>query len=248
MPTSISWTHRPGTRGEVWNVVTGCRQVSPGCDHCYAKSLARRFWGDRPFEEVRCHEDRLGIPTRWREPRTIFVNSMSDLFHKDVPDAFIEQTFLIALATPRHTFIVLTKRAERMMRFMVNFTRFYRLPPNLWLGVSAENQAASWRIDCLRSTPAVVKFVSAEPLLNSLRDADLSEMDWVITGGESGPRRRPMDLVWIDEIASKCDARRIPLFIKQDSAAGPGQQGRISDALWARKEFPTTRNDAQGVA
>jgi protein gp37 len=244
--------------------------VSPGCDNCYAKALAHRFWGERPFEEVHCLEDRLSIPLRWRDPRTIFVNSMSDLFHKDVPDDFIDRVLAVTAIETRHRFLMLTKRAERMARYFDRIGNRYedlekairrvdpsksdeeaeRLRvrslgpfgffPNVELGVSVEAPSAAWRINALREIPAAVRFISAEPLLDSL-SVNLGGLNWVIVGGESGPHHRPMDLRWLEEIASQCDVRGIPLFVKQDSGPRPGQQGRIPDALWARKEFPRER-------
>lgn len=180
MTSTIEWTD------EVWNPVTGCSKVSEGCRHCYAEGVAHRFWGDRPFTEVRCHKDRLDVPLHWKRPRRIFVNSMSDLFHEDVPDAFIHKVFAVMALSPRHSFQVLTKRPERMLRYLRPDGRRYlvehhaykfsdRAPislapiwplPNVWLGVSVEDEkTAVERIPKLLATPAAVRWVSAEPLL-----------------------------------------------------------------------------------
>lgn len=212
MSTKIEWTD------ETWNPVTGCQQVSPGCDHCYAKTWAGRQmgeWKGRAFEQVRCHEDRLEIPARRKKPTRFFVNSMSDLFHKDVPDEFIEQVFLVMLGSPQHTFQVLTKRPERMRRFIPSFLRFFREPKNAWLGVSVENAGYKWRIDMLRETPAAIRFLSIEPLLGDVGELNLDGIHWVIVGGESGPGARPMHQQWALSILRQCEAANVPFFFKQ---------------------------------
>jgi protein gp37 len=301
--TSIEWTDR------VWNPVTGCSKVSPGCKHCYAETIADRFWATQyppvtyitcseargcthaggacqPFEEsrprqftdVQTHADRLTEPLSWRKPQRVFVNSMSDLFHEDVPDAFIDQVFAVMALAPRHTFQVLTKRAERMREYFAPkgdypgewYRRVFaiirkgkdagtwtmptddaaqyalgqshgaltcgaherRFLPNVWLGVSVENQRfADERIPLLLQTPAAVRFISAEPLLgpidlndvgdciNALDDSDAPLgtrfLDWVIVGGESGGSARPFEITWARSIVEQCDEAGVPVFVKQ---------------------------------
>lgn len=232
--TTIEWTDM------VWNPVTGCDKVSEGCRNCYAESIAHRFWGERPFTEVRCHPERLDAPIHWTKPRRVFVNSMSDLFHEEVSQQFLTAVFSIMLECPQHRFQILTKRPERMRAFC----SAYRLPPNIWLGVSCEDQTtADERIPLLLQTPSAVRWVSAEPLLGpvdltnlSVRtdrgieqwdvldkreaaDADPGSpntvLDWVVIGGESGPQARPCDMTWIRAIVQQCQAATIPVFVKQ---------------------------------
>jgi len=203
--------------------------------------LSLRYgWSKLPWtpanaaENVVLHRERLGEPLRWRKPRMVFVNSMSDLFHEEVPEQFIIEVFAVMAAASQHTFQVLTKRPERMRAFTWALSW---LLPNVWLGVSVENQRWTARIDDLRTAPAVVRFLSCEPLLGPL-ELDLRGIDWVIVGGESGPRYRPMRLEWLADIVAQCDAAGVPVHVKQDSGRRPGQQGRIPDHLWRRKEFP----------
>ena len=210
-----------------WNVVTGCNKVSPGCAHCYAEGVTKRFWKDRPFEDVQFHEDRLDQPLQWKRPRRIFVNSMSDLFHENVTDSQIYSIMDIMHRAQKHTFQVLTKRPARMRDIMKwTFLDSASWLPNVWLGVSVENQRmANERIPILLSTPAAVRFVSAEPLLDSvyLRTSWMSEnsvvglkpLDWIICGGESGPKARPCDLSDVYRIVQNCRDFSIPCFVKQ---------------------------------
>jgi protein gp37 len=235
--TRIEWADK------VWNPVTGCTKVSEGCRNCYAEVIANRFWGERKFTDVQCHPDRLGIPSHWRKPSKIFVNSMSDLFHEDVPDDFIREVFS-AMYLPenrKHTFIVLTKRPERM-RNMIHYAP--DLGNHIWLGVSVENQAAAdERIPLLLQTPAAVRFVSVEPMLERV---DLSKvwvdylsgwtadtamdkngdpesyqvqtekLDWVICGGESGVHARPHPpLIDVHFLKEQCVSAGVPFFLKQ---------------------------------
>jgi protein gp37 len=185
--TTIEWTE------QTWNPVTGCTKVSQGCKHCYAEVLAKRFWGDRPFAEVRCHPERLDQPRRRRIPTKYFVNSMSDLFHEDVPVTFIAQVFEIMASCERHTFQVLTKRSERLIELAPQLP----WPRNIWMGVSVENTRVTRRIEHLKQTPAVVKFVSLEPLIGPLENLPLAGLHWAIVGGESGPGARPMKPEWV---------------------------------------------------
>ena len=208
--TSIEWTD------QTWNPVTGCTKVSPGCAHCYAEGIANRLWKGRPFEDVQVHADRVGQPLRWRKPRRVFVNSMSDLFHEAVPFRFLDAVFHVMRSTPRHTYQVLTKRPERM-RFYMRDTRA-PLAPNVWLGVSVENQRmADERIPLLLDTPAAVRFLSVEPLLGpvNLHPWLSGGINWCIVGGESGPQARPCELPWIGAIVEQCKAAGVPVFVKQ---------------------------------
>lgn len=239
MGSRIEWLHRPGTKPEVWNPVTGCTKVSEGCRNCYAERQAERFWPTqypaegRAFADVWTHPDRLDAPLRWKSPRTVFVNSMSDLFHEAVPNAFIDRAFAVMALCPQHTFIVLTKRPERMREYSV------RLWPNVWLGVSVEDQrTADQRIPLLLDTPAAVRVVSAEPLLGPVdlnRDTNgyewlrgllmtlggaarhvwLPPLDWLIVGGESGPQARPCDVAWVRSLVRQTKAAGVPVFVKQ---------------------------------
>jgi len=248
--TSIEWTQK------TWNPVTGCTKVSPGCDHCYAEGIARRFAGGPAFPngfEVTLRPERLEQPLRWRKPSRVFVNSMSDLFHQDVPDDYIARVWAVMAASPQHTYQVLTKRHGRM-RSLLNSHAFRRAvanelagldvpfervrtaqwpPKNVWLGVSAEDQKrADLRIPALLETPAAVRFVSAEPLLGSLNLAtEWAGLDWVIVGGESGPGARPMDLLWASSLVNDCHVLGIAPFVKQlGSAHGPHKGGDM--ATW----------------
>ena len=220
--TTIEWTDA------TWNPVTGCTEVSPGCDHCYARRVAERFGGSKAFPHgfnLTLHEDRLQQPRRWLKPRRIFVNSMSDLFHKDVPDAFIDRVFDTMNSAAQHTYQILTKRPERMRRVVadyyayteassVGFLRSVPLP-NVWLGVSIESNAFAWRADMLRETPAAVRFLSLEPLLGPIDAVDFTGIDWVIVGGESGPGARPMARAWVRDVRDRCVAAGIRFFFKQ---------------------------------
>jgi len=238
--TAIGWTEA------TWNPVTGCSRVSPGCEHCYAEALSLRMgWSAKPWtqqnaaENVKLHPERLAEPLRWRTPRRVFVNSMSDLFHEQIPDDFLDLVLDVMARAPRHTFQVLTKRPGRMQAYL-SARNFARTPlPNVWLGVSCEDQRrAEERIPLLRATPAAVRFLSCEPLLSPIQLDGLRDVHWVIIGGESGPSHRPMDIGWAEQIAQTCLVAGIPVYVKQDSGPRPGKQGRLSDALWSRKEFP----------
>lgn len=206
----------------VWNPVTGCTKVSEGCRNCYAERLAKRFWGERKFTDVVCHEDRLGFPQTIKKPSFIFVNSMSDLFHKDVPEGFIRDVMSVIRQAPEHNFIILTKRAKRMMHFFNDMP--YNLNENLITGVSVENQeTADERIPLLLSTRAKCRIVSIEPLIGAVNlrpylDGEVAwdaHLDWVIVGGESGPGARPMKAEWAYEIQKDCAFVNVPLFFKQ---------------------------------
>jgi protein gp37 len=217
--SSIEWTQA------TWNPTTGCDQTSPGCDHCYALTLARRLkaMGNPKYQSdgdprtsgpgfaLTLHPDQLGLPFRWGKPRVVFVNSMSDLFHPSVPATFIQQVFSVMADTPRHTYQVLTKRSKRLLQL----TDRLDWPPNVWMGVSVESARYAFRVDHLRATGAAVRFVSAEPLLGSLAALDLSGVDWLIAGGESGAGSRPMHPAWPRELRDACVAAGTAFFFKQ---------------------------------
>ena len=223
-PSAIEWT------GVTWNPVTGCTKVSPGCARCYAERLARRLraMGSPKYArgfEVALHRETLDDPLRWRQPRLVFVNSMSDLFHDAVPDAFVEAVFRTMNAASRHTFQVLTKRPERAAAL----GRRLRWTANVWLGTSVETEPYLRRLEPLRRTPAAVKFLSLEPLLGPLPSLDLEGVDWVIAGGESGPGARPLDPDWARAIRDKCARSGVPFFFKQWGGTQRKKAGRLLD-------------------
>lgn len=214
--SNIEWTD------STWNPVTGCTKVSPGCKNCYAEAFAERWRGipGHPYEQgfdLKLWPERLRLPLIWKEPRMIFVNSMSDLFHKDVSDQFIRQIFDTMLRARQHTFQVLTKRAERMMQWTRENFKNLKVPDHIWLGVSVENQEYTWRIMYLQQAPAQVRFLSIEPLLGpvSLKPSNLKDIHWIIVGGESGPRARPMNPIWARDIRDQCKKHSVHFFFKQ---------------------------------
>ncbi len=215
--TTIEWTDY------TWNPVSGCTKVSQGCKHCYAERLANRFWKDRPFTEVRLHPERLQQPATWKKPRTVFVNSMSDLFHENVPDDFIRKVFATMAANPQHTFQILTKRSERLS----GLGRRLTWPDNVWMGVSVENRKAASRIDELRRTPAKVRFLSLEPLIGPLTKLNLDGIAWVIVGGESGPGARPMKEEWVQDLLRQCREAETAFFFKQWGGIFKARRGRL---------------------
>ena len=276
--TSIEWSDA------TWNPVTGCSKVSPGCAHCYAEALAPRLarmgqagYTDLPWtpenaaQNVVLRPERLDLPLRWRTPRRVFVNSMSDLFHELVPFEFIDRVFAAMAVSPQHTFQVLTKRPERMLAYFAPETwperelavlralaefvgkvapwqgqgrtawmrdrdHFLSLP-NVWLGTSIENDRWTSRADYLRETPAAVLFLSCEPLLGPLPSLDLTGIDWVIVGGESGPKHRPMDPDWVRDIRDRCVAAGVPFLFKQWGGRTSKSGGRELDGrTW--DEYP----------
>lgn len=221
--SAIEWTE------STWNPVTGCTKVSPGCDNCYAERLAARLqaMGNPRYVngfEPTLHEDLLELPLRWRQPRLVFVNSMSDLFHPKVPTAFIQAVFEVMATAERHTFQVLTKRPKRA----AVLTDALPWSPNVWLGTSVEQQDYISRINDLRRTDAAVRFLSLEPLLGPL-ELDLDRIGWVIAGGESGPGARPVNVEWIRSIRDQCSAARVPFFFKQWGGRTPKAGGRELD-------------------
>ena len=222
--SAIEWTQA------TWNPVTGCSKVSPGCAHCYAERMARRLqaMGQPNYAngfEVTMHEHVLDAPLRWRQPRVIFVNSMSDLFHEHVSREFVTRVFQTMTSAPRHRFQVLTKRSERLVALGAELP----WPVNVWMGVSVENADYAHRIDHLRETGAHVKFLSLEPLLGPLPALDLHDIDWVIVGGESGPGARPMDRAWVTDIRDQCLAAEVPFFFKQWGGVNKKRAGRRLD-------------------
>jgi protein gp37 len=237
--SKIEWTEVS------WNPVTGCSKVSPGCKHCYAERMAKRLqaMGQPNYVngfQVTTHEHMLDHPLRWKKPRLVFVNSMSDLFHKDVPVEFIQRVFDTMRRAEQHQFQVLTKRSERLLELDPKID----WPPNVWMGVSVENDDYTSRIDDLRATNAHIKFLSLEPLLGPLPELDLSGIDWVIVGGESGPGARPMAEEWVSDIRDQCIAAQIPFFFKQwggpnKKKAGRALHGRTWDELpiWGQTRF-----------
>lgn len=262
--TSIEWAD------EVWNPVTGCNKVSQGCKHCYAETIANRFWATqyppnedgspRKFTDVRVHPERLDDPLKWRKPRRVFVNSMSDLFHDDVPDSFIADVWFAMMQANKHTYMILTKRARRMAEVVQSLYPGESQPHancrHIWLGVSVEDQAtADERIPLLLQTPAAVRFVSYEPALGPV-DLNKKELiceawsrggytigtylDWVIMGGESGPGARPMHPDWARSVRDQCQAAGVPFFLKQmyvngELAKMPELDGKVWD------EFPEAK-------
>jgi protein gp37 len=209
--SKIEWTEM------TWNPATGCTKISPGCKHCYAETMARRLHAMRApgYEngfELALHAERLQQPMQRKKPTTWFVNSMSDLFHADIPDAFLDKVFETIRATPQHTYQILTKRAERLPQYFAQRT----CPENVWLGVSVEDRAYGVpRIDHLRQVPARVRFLSVEPLLEDVGTLDLAGIHWVIVGGESGPKARAMKPEWVDAIRAQCQAQGAAFFFKQ---------------------------------
>lgn len=235
--SAIEWTEA------TWNPTTGCDKVSPGCDHCYALTLSKRLKamgspkyqldGDPrtsgPGFGLALHPDSLDVPTRWREPRLIFVNSMSDLFHDQVPVGYIADVFDVIARTPQHTYQVLTKRAQRLAKIADKLD----WPTNLWMGVSVESARYTFRINHLRKVPAAVRFISAEPLLGPLGDIDLSGIQWVIAGGESGPNARPVEHDWVTELRDTCTTAGVAFFFKQWGGRTPKAGGRELDGeVW----------------
>lgn len=233
--SNIEWTEA------TWNPVTGCDKVSPGCAHCYAETFAERWRGipGHPYEQgfdLRMWPQRLDQPRRWKRPRMIFVNSMSDLFHERIPDAFIREVFAAMEEADWHTFQILTKRPDRM----IEFAEALPWPPNVWMGVSIENRRFVERADALRAVPAAVRFISAEPLLGPLEGLDLTQIDWLIAGGESGPRARPADPAWVQELRDRCQEEGVAFFFKQWGGRTPKAGGRVLDGV-QHDEMPSPR-------
>ena len=220
--SKIEWTQA------TWNPVTGCDKVSTGCKRCYAERLAKRLKAmNNPRYAngfaVTMHEDLVELPLKWKKPRLIFANSMSDLFHPLVPFSFINRTFETMHKADWHQFQILTKRSERLLELSESID----WPSNVWMGVSVERQDYTFRIDHLRETGAAIKFLSLEPLLGPLEDLDLRGIDWAIVGGESGPGARPMDEQWVVDIKEQCQAADVPFFFKQWGGTNKKKAGRL---------------------
>lgn len=227
--TGIEWTDA------TWNPVYGCTEVSPGCDHCYARSQMEQY--GRAWKITRAAKQTFYAPLKWKEPRRIFTCSWSDLFHPRISEEWLQEIWDIMLATPQHTYQVLTKRPGRMAWWASS----HDWPDHVWAGTSVENEKYLPRLAVLKRVPAKVRFVSAEPLLGPLAlkwYLAAGVIDWVIVGGESGPQHRRMNLSWLEDIGQQCTAAGVPVFIKQDSGPLPGRQGRIPDGLWAMKQIP----------
>ncbi|HEV2295755.1 MAG TPA: phage Gp37/Gp68 family protein [Tepidisphaeraceae bacterium] len=224
LSSDIEWTE------STWNPVTGCTKISPGCKNCYAKRMAERLqlMGQRNYAngfDLTLQPQALDLPLRWKKPQRIFVNSMSDLFHDDVPLHFIQRVFDVMRRADWHQFQILTKRAERLAALSDELS----WSPNIWMGVSVESAQYTSRIDSLRNTGAVVKFLSIEPLLGPVGAVDLSNVDWVIVGGESGPGAREMKRQWVIEVRRQCRAAGVPFFFKQWGGVNKKRAGRILD-------------------
>jgi protein gp37 len=268
--SSIEWTEA------TWNPVTGCDRTSPGCDNCYALTLARRLkaMGQPKYQNdgdprtsgpgfgITCHEQDLDLPLRWRGERRVFVNSMSDLFHPEVPDDFIAKVFAVMALADQHTFQMLTKRPQRMAKLLArdDFVRQVATAlreredvelvwpiPNLWVGTSIENDRYTWRADRLRDTPAAVRFLSLEPLIDDVPSLSFARIDWAIVGGESGHHARPMRLRWVRELRKRSRAAGTAFFVKQLGTVwsvdrGHGRSHGTDWTLWPRdlqvREYP----------
>lgn len=220
--SNIEWTEL------TWNPVTGCTKISPGCKFCYAEVMSRRLkaMGIEKYKDgfnIRIHSDALNIPFTWKKPKVVFVNSMSDLFHPQVPFEFIKAVFAVMNKTPQHIYQVLTKRSERLLELsrQLNWTN------NIWMGVSVESEDYSYRIDELSKTNARIKFLSIEPLISPIKTLNLKMIDWVIVGGESGHKARPIKKEWIDLVKNECDKEKVAFFFKQ----------------WGKPKFNANQND-----
>jgi len=235
--STIEWTDA------TWNPVTGCTQVSPGCDHCYALTFAERFRGvpGHPYEQgfdLKLWPDRLDLPLKWRKPKRIFVNSMSDIFHKSVPEEYIFKVFDTMVKADWHIFQVLTKRSARLAK-LGNSLPWAK---HIWAGVSVETQQYTWRIEHLRQVPAHIRFISAEPLLGPLSDLNLTGIHWLIAGGESGYGYRSCDPKWVRDLRDQCQQARIAFFFKQWGGRTPKVGGRVlDDCTW--DDFPINNMD-----
>ena len=219
--SSIEWTEM------TWNPTTGCDKISAGCKFCYAEVMSRRLqgMGQEKYKnafKLTIHEDALLVPYTWKKPKIVFVNSMSDLFHKKVPLTFIKRIFEVMNDNPQHVFQILTKRADILLKYDQDL----KWTHNIWMGVSVENEKVTARIDYLRQTNARVKFLSCEPLIGPLNDLNLANIDWVIVGGESGFKPRPMDVDWVLDIQKQCVDKKVKFFFKQWGGKNKKKSGR----------------------
>lgn len=220
--SAIEWTE------STWNPVSGCTKISTGCLNCYAERMAKRLkaMGQARYKDgfkVTLHPEALDEPYRWKKPRVVFVNSMSDLFHKNIPVDFIQRVFKTMNENTQHTFQVLTKRSERLCEL----APLLAWSDNIWMGVTVEGNDNAGRVDDLRAVPAVIRFLSMEPLLGPVPDLDLENIDWVIVGGESGPGARPMQEAWVIDIKKACEASQVPFFFKQWGGINKKKAGRL---------------------
>ena len=233
--STIEWTET------TWNPVTGCDKVSPGCKHCYAERMAMRLQAMGQYRyrdgfKLTLQEDLVDLPLSWKKPRKVFVNSMSDLYHNDIPLDFIQKVFNTMNQAARHTFQVLTKRSDRLRKISKDLI----WTDNIWMCVSVENEDYAHRIDDLLATDARIKFLSLEPLLGSLRMVSLKGVDWVIVGGESGPGARPMEETWVLEIRDQCEDLGIPFFFKQWGGFNKKKTGRsLEGRFW--NDYPENK-------
>jgi len=247
--STIEWTD------STWNPVRGCSKISPGCKHCYAETFAERFRGvpGHPYErgfDLRLVPERLADPLRWSDPRMIFVNSMSDLFHDDVPEEYIERVCEVMALAKWHTFQVLTKRASRISELLSGRFRCFAAMRHIWWGVSVENRKHGLpRIEQIQKAPAEIRFLSVEPLLEDLGKINLRGISWVIVGGESGPGARALDGTWVRSIRDQCLRSKVPFFFKQWGGVRKKEHGRILDGAIhdefpqiERSTVPTSRN------
>jgi len=239
--SSIEWTEY------TWNPVTGCTKVSPGCLNCYAQRMAKRLqaMGASNYRNgfsLTLHEHVLQIPLKWKKPAMVFVNSMSDLFHEKVPVEFIIKVFDVMRKASRHQFQVLTKRAERL----AEISPYIDWPSNVWMGVSVENSEYTYRIDYLRMTGAFIKFLSVEPMLGPIPEMNLAGIDWIIVGGESGPKARRLDLNWVLDIRDQCIMADLPFFFKQWGGTNKKKAGRLLEGkFW--NQMPNQILNASGT-
>jgi protein gp37 len=220
--SAIEWTET------TWNPLTGCTKISPGCKHCYAERMSLRLqaMGQANYAngfDLTLHEHMLEVPLRWKKPRLVFVNSMSDLFHEDTPEGFILRVFNVMRRASWHVFQVLTKRSERLLKL----SRTIDWPENVWMGVSVERADYAFRIDHLRRTKAKVRFLSLEPLLGPLHGLNLDGIHWVIAGGESGPGARPLQEAWVTDVRDQCLVADVPFFFKQWGGVFKSRNGRV---------------------
>jgi protein gp37 len=251
--SEIEWTDA------TWNPVRGCTKITPGCDHCYAETFAERFRGVKghPYEQgfdLRLVPEKLAEPLRWKKPKMIFVNSMSDLFEKGVPDDYVEAVCRVMELASWHTYQVLTKRSSRMRDMLATRLRFAAKLPHIWWGVSVEDRAHGLiRVRHLQQAPAAVRFLSVEPLLEDLGQVNLEGIHWMIVGGESGAGARPMEKGWVLSLRDQCERARVPFFFKQwggvrKSKAGRELDGRTYDGLPGRVQLPVLENSRRLAA
>lgn len=241
LTTNIQWTE------STWNPVTGCTKISPGCKNCYAERIALRLKAAKNPSylngfNLTLHPNMIDLPLKWIKPRKIFVNSMSDLFHEQVPDSFIFKIFDVACLASSHCFQILTKRSERL----VSLNDKLKWGPNIWMGVSVEDEDHVYRIQDLTKTQASIKFISIEPLLGRISNLNLAGIDWVIVGGESGPNSRLMNESWVIDIRNQCQKQGVPFFFKQWGGVNKKKTGRLLDGkIW--DEMPNTQKSLSSV-